>query len=224
MQQLSIYDLDKTITRAATFIPFMAYAVPRNALWRVIFLPLVFVAALGFGLKLVKRGQLKEFNVNLLLGRRIGKSALEDLAKGFARKTVTENVLQPALQQIERERAEGRMIMLASASYAIYVAEIGALLGITEIVGTRMVQHGDMLSPMIDGENCYGPAKLEMVQAHLAQRQIVRADCHIRFYSDHVSDTPCLEWADEGYATSPHMPLRRRAEQRGWPILDWAKA
>ena len=39
---------------------------------------------------------------------------------------------------------------------------------------------------------------------------------HVRFYSDHVSDAPVFEWADEPVAVNPHGKLRRLAEQRGW--------
>jgi phosphoserine phosphatase len=44
---------------------------------------------------------------------------------------------------------------------------------------------------------------------------------HVRFYSDHVSDRPAFEWADEPVAVNPHGKLRRLAEQRGWAIEDW---
>jgi phosphoserine phosphatase len=44
---------------------------------------------------------------------------------------------------------------------------------------------------------------------------------HVRFYSDHVSDRPAFEWADEPVAVNPHEKLRRLAEQRGWAIKDW---
>ena len=43
----------------------------------------------------------------------------------------------------------------------------------------------------------------------------------VRFCSDHVSDRPAFEWADEPVAVNPHDKLRRLAEQRGWKIEDW---
>jgi phosphoserine phosphatase len=44
---------------------------------------------------------------------------------------------------------------------------------------------------------------------------------HVRAYSDHVSDAPLLEWADEPFAVNAHGPLRKLADMRGWPQLDW---
>ena len=51
--------------------------------------------------------------------------------------------------------------------------------------------------------------------------RINRADAHIRFYSDHASDAPVLEWSDEPFAVNAHRKLRRLARRRGWPLLDW---
>jgi phosphoserine phosphatase len=85
---------------------------------------------------------------------------------------------------------------------------------------TRFNTAGDLLA-RIDAQNCYGTAKLEMVQAWMVREGLTRKDCHIRFYSDHVSDAPCLNWADEAFATNAHAPLAALAARRGWAILDW---
>ena len=221
MQPLSIFDMDKTITRAATFGPFLAYAVPRHALWRVIFVPLVILTSIGFFLGLVSRGRLKEINLSLMLGTRIDAEKLATVSKGFAGFTLARNCLAQALTRVEAERAEGRRVVLATASYAFYVREIAALIGVDDVIATRTTNDGGKVSPRIDGENCYGNAKLRMVEAWLASQNIDRASVHARFFSDHVSDAPCMEWADEAFATNPHAPLRAIAAERGWKVLDW---
>ncbi|MGL1278516.1 HAD family hydrolase, partial [Vibrio parahaemolyticus] len=71
------------------------------------------------------------------------------------------------------------------------------------------------------GENCYGAAKLAMIEAWLAREGIAREKATVRFYSDHVSDAPALAWADEAFAVNPHPPLRAMAQARGWTVLDW---
>lgn len=222
MTTLSIFDMDKTITRAATFGPFLAYAVPRYKLWRALFAPLVVLTSLGFALKLLNRSQLKEINLALLMGRHIPAPALAKIARGFAGFTLTRNSLAAALERIEQERAQGRQIVLATASYGFYVREIANLLGIADVIATSATDKGDVVSPRIAGENCYGAAKLRMVESWMTKKGIRRADAHIRFFSDHISDAPCLDWADEAFATNPHAPLRKLAIARGWAVLDWA--
>ena len=73
----------------------------------------------------------------------------------------------------------------------------------------------------IDGRNCYGLGKLDMIEAWLQRQGLERDAVHIRFYSDHVSDSPVHRWANEAFATNAHARLIRVAEQEGWEVLDW---
>ncbi|RYF19068.1 MAG: HAD-IB family hydrolase, partial [Oxalobacteraceae bacterium] len=50
-----------------------------------------------------------------------------------------------------------------------------------------------------------------------------RDGAHVRFYSDHVSDAPTFEWADEPLAVNAHGPLRLLAKAKGWPMPDWER-
>lgn len=222
MQSLSIFDMDKTITRAATFGPFLIYAVPRYALWRIVFAPLVLLTTLGFALGMISRARLKETNLSLMLGARIDGAKLDRISAGFAGQTLSRNCLAGALARLEAERASGRRVVLATASYAFYVRQIAALIGVTDVIATRTTEKGGAVSPRIDGENCYADAKLRMVQDWMTTQNIDRSAVHIRFFSDHVSDAPCMVWADEAIATNAHDPLRALAAERGWERVDWA--
>jgi HAD superfamily phosphoserine phosphatase-like hydrolase len=221
MLSLAIYDLDKTITRRATFLPFLRYAVLRLAPWRVLLVPLMLVPLLAYGCKWIDRGRLKELNLQLMLGSQINGTRLAEVARGFAGRTLSGNVLKGALDQIAADKAAGARIVIASASCAFYVAEIGKLLGISDTIGTRLAAEAGDILPKIVGENCYGPAKLRMIEAWLSDQGITRADAHIRFYSDHVTDAPCLDWADKAFAANAHAPLRALAAARGWACYDW---
>jgi HAD superfamily phosphoserine phosphatase-like hydrolase len=221
MHRLAIYDMDKTITRKATFGPFLAYAVPRYQPWRVVMLPLVVLTTLGYALRLVDRARLKEINLGMMMGHRIDPPRLAALARGFAGQTLSRNMLPRALDRIAADKADGFRVVLASASYAFYVKEVGALIGIGDVIATRTSGTSHGVSPRIDGENCYGTAKLRMVEDWMQDQGIARGDAEIRFYSDHVSDVPCLEFADAGFATNPHAALRKLAAERGWTVFDW---
>jgi HAD superfamily hydrolase (TIGR01490 family) len=223
-ERFAIYDMDKTITRAATFGPFLTFAVPKIAPWRLALLPLVGLTTLAYGLKLIDRARLKEVNLGLMLGNRINAARLLEVSQGFAKATLAKNTLAPALRQIEADKNDGRVIILATASYQFYVTEIAALMGVDHVIATKATPDGAVIRPAIVGENCYGAAKLALVKNWFEQHKLNRSDSHVRFYSDHVSDAPCLEWADEAFATNPHPPLRALALQKGWTVLDWTKA
>jgi HAD superfamily hydrolase (TIGR01490 family) len=211
MYHLSIFDMDKTITRRATFSGFLRHSLSRHNRWRVLLLPAVVPVTAAYGLRMINRGRLKSTNLRLLAGR----GGYDARARSFAARTVARNVLPQALAQIEADRASGARLVLATASYDFYAAEIGQALGFDDIIAT--MNDG----ARIVGENCYGVGKLRMIEAWMAAQKIDRADAHIRFYSDHVSDAPCLEWADEAFAVNPHRPLRTLAAAKGWTVLDW---
>lgn len=222
MVRLAIYDMDKTITRDATWTRFLIAAARHRAPWRLALLPVAGAMALGHPLRLVDRARLKGLTQRLMLGRRIPADTMRDLVAAFAGTIERDQVMAQARARIAADHADGYRLVLATASYRFYAEAIAARLGFDAVIGTEVRRDaaGDVLSG-VAGDNCYGPAKRRMVEAWLDQQGIDRRHAHIRFYSDHVSDAPMLEAADEPFVVNPHPPLKRMAAARGWPILDW---
>jgi HAD superfamily phosphoserine phosphatase-like hydrolase len=221
MQLISIYDMDKTITRLATFAPLIAHVIRHYAPWRALLVPAMGATTIAFGLGFLTRSRLKELNLRLLLGREIDAAKLAKIAGSFAEEVLAGNILPLALQQIEVDRSAGNRIVLATASYRFYVEAIARRLDVSDVIATDLQRDRSHVWPKIDGENCYDAGKLRMVKAWLAAQGIDRAGTHIRFYSDHISDAPCLEWADEAFVTNAHAPLKILASQQGWQAYDW---
>ena len=222
MTELAIYDMDRTITRTGTFTPFMIHAAVRLAPWRLLFVPLVLLSMIAYGLRLIDRARLKEINHHLLLGRHIHPCELKPLVDSFADRQAITNVRPGALQAISRDKAEGRRLVLATASYRLYADAIAERLGFDDVIGTgSIIGLDERVHAKIAGENCYGPAKLRMIADWVEKSGLKGAHGHVRFYSDHVSDQPAFEWADEPVAVNPHGKLRRLANERGWAIEDW---
>src|SRR5918997_7065660 len=128
-RDLAIYDMDRTITRTATYTPFLIHVALKRAPWRLLFLPLVVLSMLAYGLKLIDRSKLKEINQALLIGRHIAPAQLAPLVDSFAALTVAANVHPGAREAIEADRRAGRSLVLATASYRLYAAAIAERLG-----------------------------------------------------------------------------------------------
>jgi HAD superfamily hydrolase (TIGR01490 family) len=223
MIEIAIYDMDRTITRTGTYTPFLIHAALYRAPWRLLLLPAALLAMLGYVCKLMTRARLKEINQSLLLGRHIAPAHLAPLTASFAERVSRFNTLPGALRQIEEDRAAGRRLVLATASYRLYVEAIAERLGFDDVIATDSIIGLDArVTAKIDGENCYGPAKLRMIEAWFAARGIDRSQAKVRFYSDHASDAPVMEWADEPFAANPSAAMRNLADKRGWPIVDWS--
>ncbi len=67
MTDLAIYDMDRTVTRRATYTPFLLHCALRLEPWRLLLLPRG-RSMLAYVAKLIDRGRLKEINHRLLLG------------------------------------------------------------------------------------------------------------------------------------------------------------
>lgn len=223
MQHYCVYDMDKTITYAPTWTSFLVRTALARAPWRLALLPLAAVATLGYVVGLLSRSRLKEVTHALLLGNALPEAAAAAAAARFADRIVQRGVYRGALVQIAADRAAGARLVLATASYGFYASAIADRLGFDAVIATGVVREGGVLRARIAGENCYGPAKLRMIEAWLAGQGVARDQAVVRFYSDHVSDAPSLEWADVGIAVHPHTPLRLLAQARGWAVEDWAR-
>ena len=222
---LAIYDMDRTITRRATYTPFLVHAALRLAPWRLLLAPAVIAMMLAYLVGAVDRGRLKEVNYRLLVGRGRPAGELEPVIDSFAEKQIATNIMPGARARIEADRAAGRRLVMATASYRIYAAAIAARLGFNDVIATetQLDPQGRIIA-RIEGDNCYGDAKLSMIKAWLEREGLDRETVHIRFYSDHVSDAVVHHWSDEPFATNAHNRLVRLAKAEGWQVLDWRKA
>lgn len=222
MQRIAIYDMDRTITVRGTYLSFLIHMAWSIAPWRLVLLPVAGFVMLGYVLRLFTRARSKELNQALLIGRRVSRARIQPAVESFADKVLASNIRAGALAQIARDKADGCRLVIASASYRLYVEPIARRLGFDDVIATDHFTQGvDYIRARIAGENCYDIAKLRMIEAWMAGQGIDRAQAHIRAYSDHVTDAPMLEFSDEGFAANPHPPLEKLARQRGWPILHW---
>lgn len=219
---LAIYDLDRTITARPTWLAFLLGTAARRSPARLVLLPVALSAAIANALGLVDRRRLKEIWHWLLLGPAIPGRDLRAHGSAFADRVSARSIRPGARTQIRQDRAAGYRVVLATAAHRFYAQEIAERLGITDVIATQAVcDDGGKTRHRIVGDNLYGPAKLAAVEMWLAAEGIDRRHARIRVYSDHVSDTPCLEFADEAFAVNPHRALRVRAGRNGWNLIDW---
>ena len=222
MQHIAIYDMDRTITKRPTFGPFLIHAARKRHPWRLLLLPLVGLTSIAYALGFIDRVQLKVLNQSLMVGRAVAPAELAPVVESFVEATMATNILADARARIASDRAAGYHLVMATASYRLYAEAIARAVGFDDTIATNtLVGLDTRILAQVSGENCYGPAKLRMIQAWMHDRGLARDDAHIRFYSDHVSDAPVFEWADEQYPVNAHGPLRALGKARGWTLLDW---
>ncbi|RVT44054.1 HAD family hydrolase [Sphingobium algorifonticola] len=214
--------MDRTVTFTGTYSGFLIHIACALSPWRLIFLPFVPFVMLAYVVRLIDRATVKEWNQRLMIGRKVRRDRLMPHVESYADKVMATNIRGGALAQIARDRSEGCRLVLATASYRLYVEAIARRLGFDAVIATdHLSQDLTYVRARIAGENCYDEGKLRMIEAWMAQEGIARAQAHIRAYSDHVSDAPMLDFADEAFAANPHVPLATLARKRGWTRVDW---
>jgi len=223
VHRVAMYDMDRTITRSGTYSGFLMHVARRRQQWRLLLLPLVGLAGAGYALRMIDRSQLKAINLRLLVGKRFRRSEIVPLAESYADKVIARGLHSAALDQIAADRAAGYRLLLATASFHLYVDAIARRLGIDDVLATQLDEPdgADHVHARLAGDNCYGEAKFARISDWLAANEITRDQAHVRAYSDHVSDHPMLHFADEAVATTPSRKLKQLAPQMGWQVVDW---
>lgn len=221
MTIVSVFDLDRTLTRRPTYFAFLLGAARRRAPWRFALLPLLALATIPYALGLLPRRRMKEVMHRLLLGASLSGTEAATLADAFVERLVRDGLYRGGMDLIAAERAAGSRVVLATAASALYVAPLARRLGIADVVATASVWRDGRLTCRIENDNCYGRSKYERLSAFLAAEGLDRSQVCLRFFSDHLSDLPTFEWCDDPVAVNPSPALRRVAEARGWTILDW---
>jgi phosphatidylglycerophosphatase C len=205
-----IFDLDGTITRSDTLIPFVAGCLARFPRLRVnmFLLPLDMVR---FGLGFISAGTMKE----RLLSAVIGGLPVEDVnrwAETFASHVVSARCHASILQLLKDHQTQGDRVILLSASPSLYVRFIGQALGISEIVATEIEVKNGCYTGTLLTPNCAGHEKLRRIREHLGADKYAGKTLA---FGDRESDRPLLEWADEGwFVRGAH---RRRATLAATP-------
>lgn len=219
---IAIYDMDKTVTRRATYNGFLMHMAWNKSPWRLFLSPLLPAGLLLYLLKIWDRRRLKQFSQRLLIGSSVSPAKFVRYLESHADLVVGKNVYPQLLARVAEEKAAGYRHVMATASYRLYVEAIAHRLGFADVIATDLAtdSSGHVLA-RIDGHNCYDAAKLDKVKEWMAAHGLVREQCHIRAYSDHVSDAPLLAFADEAFATNPHQPLAEMARANNWEIIDW---
>jgi HAD superfamily hydrolase (TIGR01490 family) len=132
-----------------------------------------------------------------------------------------ERVRPESMRLIEQHRDAGRNTYIVSASPIELVEPLAKALGMTAGIGTRSTITDGVYSGELDGPFCYGPGKVEAIEAVAAAERLDLDRCWA--YSDSASDLPMLQAVGHPVAVNPDARLERLAAERGWPVVVFRK-
>ncbi|MFY0408793.1 HAD-IB family hydrolase [Solicola sp. PLA-1-18] len=219
-REAAFFDLDKTIIAKSSTLafgrPFYAGGlINRRSVLRSAY------AQFMFGINGIDQDQMEKM-----------RAYLTDLCSGWDVQTVRDivaetlhTIVEPlvyaeAVELIEGHRAAGRDIVIVSASGAEVVDPIGEMLGADKVVATRLVEVDGRYTGEISFY-AYGENKAVAIREMAAEEGYDLDRCFA--YSDSETDVPMLAAVGHGFAVNPDKPLRRAAQENGWPVLEFER-
>lgn len=145
---------------------------------------------------------------------------LQEVVEKAVDRFIAPYVYLEAIDLVTHHHAEGRDVVIVSASSEDLVAPIARLVGADHVVASRMEVLDGRYTGRID-YYAYGPAKAAAVRELAADRGYDLSRCWA--YSDSVTDLPMLEAVGHPVAVNPDRALLRLARERGWEVRRFAR-
>jgi HAD superfamily hydrolase (TIGR01490 family) len=123
---------------------------------------------------------------------------------------------QMADRVAEHQRA-GHVVALVTSATRYLAAPLAAELGIEHFLVTQLIVRDGVFTGEAVRPLCYGAGKVHWAR-ELANREGIDLAASY-FYTDSITDLPLLEAVGHQRIVHPDLPLRRLAQQRGWPVL-----
>ena len=211
---LAVFDLDGTITRRDTFLPFLWGWQRRNRRrsW-------LRGLALSFWHYLAgerDRGRLKSELIRRLMSGAT-RTEVEAWSRQFVEGLDDRMLCAGALAAIDRHRRAGDRLVLLSASVDLYVPLIGMRLGFDETICTGVAWHHDRLEGSLTTANRRAGEKLRCIEALRRRHQGLA----ITAYANSSSDLVHLRAVERPVLVNARPKTRRAARRFGIPTADW---
>jgi HAD superfamily hydrolase (TIGR01490 family) len=210
-----VFDLDGTITRRDTLVPYVFGYLVRHP-WRLPRVLGALPACLRFLIGRADPGEVKSAFIRATLGG-LARPTLAAWTAEFVRRLLVRGVYGDALQRLRWHEVRGDRLVLLSASTDLYVPDIGARLGFEQVVCTGLLWCEDVLDGHLSTPNRRGEEKVRCIERLRAQfpQHLFAA------YGNAASDLPHLRMVERPLLVNGSGSARTLAQGYGIPQATW---
>lgn len=181
------YDFDKTIYDGDSSTDFFFYMIFHKP-YLLLFAPYFLIVLFLYSIKIVSKKKVKEL---LFFFIPWYKKSLNKIVDKFWGKNANKIFDWYSFQKKEDD-------VIISASLTFLLEPIMNVLAIKNWMSTNY----DVKTGRIEGENCYGEEKLKQFKMHFKNQKLEA------FYSDSLSDSPMMEFAENAYLVKNKKPQK----------------
>ena len=202
---LVLIDFDGTLARGDSLLPFLCQVTgTRNALS---------AAVVGASIRAARQRRIGRNALKQSLLRQcvIGRSKhdLGAIGVSFAHYLVEQRLFDDAVQELDRHRQQGAMIVLVSASLDAYLEPLCAIMAFDAVLCTQIEYDSDnRATGNFTGSNVRRAEKVRTVLQWMTDNGLARETTVITAYGNGAGDRELLALADHGLLRS-RRPLRR---------------
>ncbi len=200
MAKLSVYDFDRTIYAKDTGVEVLkkiplAKSIP--------FLPKILKTA---SLYLFGRASMNEFKEAVFLPMSAyTKDEWDKFIQNFWKKQ-QKYIFPSVAAQIKKDKADGYIVGIVSASAEILLEPIAKELGVDFLIGTKLDMSGSRISSKIIGKNCKGAEKPHRLKSYIDEHYPGAE--FAKMYSDSLNDLPLYEMAEKSFTVEKDGSIR----------------
>ncbi|RMC96861.1 HAD family hydrolase [Aquitalea palustris] len=215
---LAIFDLDDTLTDGDSSSLWLQFMV-EHGLAAADMLPREAELMAAY-----RRGELRmedymEFTLQPMQGR-----SVEDMAEWverFIADKIAPIVFPAARETLARYKAEGRTLLVISATGEHLVGPIARFLGADDFLAICLETRDGCYTGRTHSVLTYQHGKVLRLQDWLTQHCAALAGSH--GYSDSINDVPLLQAVEQAYTVNADPKLAAVAVQHGWTQLNWQR-
>jgi HAD superfamily hydrolase (TIGR01490 family) len=219
--EAAFFDLDKTVIARASMVAFGRPLYRHGLLSRTLLLRALWgqLVYLHLGADEARLARMRKSVLTLVRGW--DQARISAIVRDTLEEVVEPIIFSEALELIEQHRADGRRVVIVSASPEEIVAPLAQYLGAHQAVASRAY---------VDEAGCYtgemefyayGRHKAEAMERLAASQGIDLSRSWA--YTDSATDLPMLEAVGHPVAVNPDRELARAARDRGWEIRQFER-
>jgi HAD superfamily hydrolase (TIGR01490 family) len=223
--KLVVFDLDETITRHDTLLPYGLGFLVRKRPWRIPLLLSMVTSIVAFVRGHSDEGRIKQAFIKAALGgsRRV---VIEAWTARFVPRLLKHGLFADALERVAEHRQQGDYLVLMSASTDLYVPDIARELGFKETICTQVrwdcdregIPSGDdTLEGTLTTANRKGAEKARCFN----ELQARHAGLTTVAYGNSFTDLPHLRLANQGVLVNGSAKARHAAQSFGVSCVEW---